>query len=70
MTAVRFVLFGLRLLFYLLFSPFILLWVVGRAQYCRMRMIRSMTREGMPRKFAREIAKDVKFVKLFHKIVA
>jgi hypothetical protein len=70
MTVARFVLFAIRLILYLLFSPFMFLWILGKVQYCRLQMIKSMTQSGMPKEYAREIAKDVKFTRILKQFVA
>lgn len=64
-AAFHFIKFIIKLLLFIIFLPLILLWLLIRYLIYRAALIHNMVKSGMPKKAAKDFAKEVNPIKMF-----
>ncbi len=60
MTVIRFCNVILRILIFIVLLPVLVPWILLRLWYFRFVLVKNMTRSGMPKKYAKQLARETK----------
>lgn len=53
-----------KFILFVIFSPVIFIWMLFRCLFCRTVLVRNMVQAGMPREYALELAREIRFSRL------